>query len=87
MRCTRQRQESQMSTPREIRNARRLAGAQFRPFDCDDSPEDKVEAAADFDPYFTDTDDEPGICPTCNGSGEGMFDGATCSDCRGRGER
>ena len=87
MRCTRQRQESQMSTPREIRNARRLAGAQFRPFDCDDSPEDKVEAAADFDPYFTDTDDEPGICPTCSGSGEGMYDGAICSDCHGWGER
>ena len=76
-----------MSTPREIRNARRLAGAQFRPFDWDDAEEDK-HAAADFDPYFTDTDDsEPGICPTCNGSGEGMFDGAICNDCRGGGER
>ena len=78
-----------MSTPRDIRDARRLAGAQFSPFDWDDSPEDKVEAAAaDFDPYFTDTDDsEPGICQTCNGSGEGMFDGAICSDCHGWGER
>lgn len=69
-----------MSTPREIRDARRLAGAQFRPFDWDDAEEDKHEAAAE-------TDYEPGICPTCNGSGEGMFDGTTCSDCRGWGER
>lgn len=25
-------------------------------------------------------------CGTCNGSGEGMFDGSTCSHCRGSGE-
>lgn len=69
-----------MSTPREIRDARRLAGAQFRPFDWDDAEEDKREAAVE-------DDCEPGICPTCNGSGEGMYDGTTCSDCRGWGER
>lgn len=69
-----------MSTPREIRDARRLAGAQFRPFDWDDAEEDKHE------PEDAD-DSELSICPTCNGSGEGMFDGAICSDCRGRGER
>ena len=28
-----------------------------------------------------------GICPDCNGSGEGMFDGTTCWSCHGRGER
>ena len=30
--------------------------------------------------------DEDGICPTCNGSGEGMHDGTTCSSCGGSGE-
>ena len=66
-----------MSTPREIRDARRLAGAQFRPFDWDDAEEDKHEP----------DEDDIGICPTCNGSGEGMYDGSTCSDCGGWGER
>ena len=26
------------------------------------------------------------ICPTCNGSGEGQYDGAICRDCGGTGE-
>ena len=26
------------------------------------------------------------ICATCNGSGEGMYDGSVCSTCRGKGE-
>ena len=34
-----------------------------------------------------DDDYEVSICPTCNGSGEGMFDGSTCRDCGGMGER
>ena len=25
------------------------------------------------------------ICPTCNGSGEGMYDGTRCPDCKGKG--
>ena len=29
-------------------------------------------------------EDEP-ICPSCNGSGEGMHDGTRCSRCHGRG--
>ncbi|MBS3953665.1 MAG: hypothetical protein KGZ88_12015 [Methylomicrobium sp.] len=29
---------------------------------------------------------EPGICPACEGSGEGLFDGSTCSLCKGLGE-
>lgn len=32
-----------------------------------------------------DTEDEI-CCPACNGSGEGMTDGSTCSSCKGRGE-
>lgn len=31
--------------------------------------------------------DEPEICATCNGSGEGMYDGTRCSSCGGSGER
>lgn len=27
-----------------------------------------------------------GICQTCSGSGEGMYDGSTCHACKGRGE-
>jgi hypothetical protein len=30
-------------------------------------------------------EDENDICPTCNGSGEGMADGLRCSDCKGSG--
>ena len=31
-------------------------------------------------------EDEEGICPSCSGSGEGMFDGTRCLTCCGRGE-
>ena len=31
-------------------------------------------------------DSEPGICPACNGSGEGMHEGTTCRTCKGEGE-
>ena len=37
----------------------------------------------DMDEY--DDNDEPDICGSCNGSGEGMYDGSTCSTCRGKG--
>lgn len=30
-------------------------------------------------------DDEDDICPACNGSGEGMYDGSTCYKCHGTG--
>lgn len=29
---------------------------------------------------------EPGICPACNGSGEGQHEGTRCYRCRGSGE-
>lgn len=29
---------------------------------------------------------EPGICPDCNGSGEGHNEGTTCRTCKGEGE-
>lgn len=31
-------------------------------------------------------DGSPGICPACNGSGEGQHEGSRCSICKGRGE-
>jgi DnaJ-class molecular chaperone len=31
------------------------------------------------------TETDPPICDRCNGSGEGMADGTTCSACRGHG--
>lgn len=31
-------------------------------------------------------DSELGICPACNGSGEGMHDGTRCYQCKGAGE-
>ena len=31
-------------------------------------------------------DSEPGICPACSGSGEGMHEGTTCTTCKGAGE-
>lgn len=30
-------------------------------------------------------EDEDYICPACNGSGEGMYDGSTCHKCKGTG--
>lgn len=30
-------------------------------------------------------DDEPGYCPQCAGSGEGMYDGSRCHSCGGSG--
>jgi hypothetical protein len=39
---------------------------------------DQEEADAD--------DDRPCLCGSCNGSGEGMYDGSTCHTCGGSGE-
>ena len=30
-------------------------------------------------------EDDESICPGCNGSGEGQYDGTTCSSCGGSG--
>ena len=35
---------------------------------------------------YEDRDDEPGLCPTCNGSGEGRYEGTNCYACKGKGE-
>lgn len=46
--------------------------------------EDQLEAGvcgSDDCPRY----DEDSICPTCSGSGEGMYDGTTCRSCKGKG--
>lgn len=40
----------------------------------------------DEDDDAADPNHEPTICGSCNGSGEGMFDGARCYACKGCGE-
>ena len=56
-------------------------------FDDADDARDYAEMMADDGPSVVDQDDsEPGICPACNGSGEGMTDGSVCGTCRGEGE-
>jgi len=50
-------------------------------YEYDDDEDDYM---ADDD-GFREADYEPGICPACNGSGEGQHDGTRCSMCRGRG--
>ena len=58
---------------------------------CGDAKGDKISCCgeSDFIPYedlpedFKDTEED--ICPSCNGSGEGQYDGTRCSTCNGRG--
>lgn len=35
--------------------------------------------------FYWEEDDEPGICPQCDGSGEGQHDGTRCTKCNGGG--
>lgn len=44
-----------------------------------DEPEDD-EAA-----IFEEAEEDDDICVSCNGSGEGQYDGTRCSWCKGRG--
>jgi len=50
--------------------------------DLDDEPNDPYDACND---RYADDDDDEGICPSCSGSGEGMYEGQTCSRCKGKG--
>jgi rubrerythrin len=36
--------------------------------------------------FVDDIEPEGVICPCCNGSGEGKFDGSVCPICNGKGE-
>jgi len=51
-------------------------------FEDDDDARDHARLMADDGP----DDAESGICPACNGSGEGQYDGTTCGSCNGIGE-
>ncbi len=37
------------------------------------------------DPDDDPDDDEPAYCTSCEGTGEGQYDGARCMSCRGHG--
>lgn len=50
-----------------------------------DTDPDYARLMADDGPSVAD-DYEPGICPACNGSGEGMTDGSVCCTCKGEWE-
>ena len=39
----------------------------------------------EIDEILEDEDDSDQICPHCNGSGEGQYDGTTCRFCKGKG--
>jgi len=40
-----------------------------------------------YDPATDAPEEDDGYCPTCAGTGEGQYDGSSCSDCKGRGYR
>ncbi len=42
-----------------------------------DTQKQKKQSPKEFDLVY---------CPSCRGSGEGMYDGSTCPDCFGQGE-
>lgn len=49
----------------------------------------RMDDVDDDAPDFWDDVEELGetdICPVCNGSGEGQYDGSTCGKCKGHGE-
>ena len=54
----------------------------------DDDARDYARMMADDGPSVVDDDlqELEGICPACNGSGEGMTDGSVCGTCHGEGE-
>jgi len=45
----------------------------------------KKDEPEELDEAVEDEDDEDEICSGCSGSGEGMWDGATCNKCHGSG--
>lgn len=49
-------------------------------------PRESLQLEADDTDTEDDADEEAGICPTCSGSGEGMYEGTRCRSCNGRGE-
>jgi len=52
----------------------------------DDDDRYSISIKDEYGGDVEDPDCEPGICPACSGSGEGMHEGTTCRACKGRGE-
>lgn len=48
-------------------------------------PEDEQSEFDEPNLELNDSDDDSDYCYTCRGTGEGMYDGASCSTCKGRG--
>lgn len=48
-------------------------------------PGNPLNQDEDADAWVEEEDDEDEICSWCNGSGEGMYDGSSCSKCKGSG--
>lgn len=55
-------------------------------YSIDDDEDYRAQDEARFMADDQPDDYEPGICPHCNGSGEGQYDGTTCRFCKGTGE-
>jgi hypothetical protein len=50
--------------------------------------DDTLEELSEDDEACVDEEEsDDGICPNCDGSGEGMYEGTRCSACRGKGVR
>lgn len=54
--------------------------------DWADNARDEARLMSDGDDWHDSDEGEEGICPTCNGSGEGQHEGTTCYNCKGSGE-
>jgi len=73
--------DSQGLSPEEIVDSIELS---FREDGCDDATIAEVLAAVQQH-IENPPEEEDGHCTTCNGSGEGMYDGTRCGSCGGRG--
>lgn len=52
---------------------------------ADQFPESTFKIEIVDDEGTTGWEDEDDTCRTCNGTGEGRYDGSSCNDCRGSG--
>lgn len=52
---------------------------------CEAMQDTVDDLEAEYEAARTALEEEQGVCPTCNGSGEGYCDGARCADCKGGG--
>jgi hypothetical protein len=52
---------------------------------CEECGEPATHVEVNSSVYACEDHTNPGICGSCNGSGEGMYDGSTCHMCKGSG--